>query len=132
MAKYPGYISAKFVSQVRQERRKKKEDQGSMRGSEGKIQDKVLAYARKMGLQYKKNEVGRYLISSGWPDVIFFPGMGQCFFMEFKAPGKGLTELQYHKRKELEKAGYKFFVVDSAELGIKILVREFMLVQESK
>jgi hypothetical protein len=92
-----------------------------MRGPEGKIQDKVLAYAKKNDIMYKKNEVGKFFISSGWPDVIFFPGGGKCFFMEFKAPGKDLSELQAHKRRVLEKAGYKYFMVDSAARGILIL-----------
>ncbi len=91
------------------------------RGPEGKIQDKVLKYAKSRGVLYKKNEVGRYFVSSGWPDVIFFPGKSKCFFMEFKAPNKDLTPLQAHKKKELEEAEYSHYVVDNVEAGKRII-----------
>jgi hypothetical protein len=96
-----------------------------MRGPEGKIQDKILAHARNVGLLYKKNEVGRFFVSAGWPDVVFFPELksrkSMPFFMEFKAPGKSLTPLQLNMKHEIESRGYEFFVVDSVEEGKKIL-----------
>src|SRR5438445_2321320 len=49
------------------------------------------SYAKSRGLLYKKNEVGRFFVSSGWPDVVFYPAHGQAFFMEFKRPGGKLT-----------------------------------------
>lgn len=99
------------------------------RGPEGKIQDAVLRYAKSKGLLCKKNEVGRYFVSSGWPDVCFFPDAripfkGVPFFMEFKAPGKDLTPLQRHQKSELEARGYKVHVVSSKVRGKQIVDEE--------
>ena len=94
------------------------------RGPEGKIQDAVLRYAKSRDLLYKKNEVGRYFVSSGWPDVTFYPGKGKIFFIEFKAPGGKLTPLQEHTRKEIEVMGYKYYVIDDVVQGKKIIDME--------
>lgn len=95
------------------------------RGPEGKIQDAVLKYAKKKGLLYKKNEVGRYFVSSGWPDVCFFPVEAKRpWFMEFKAPGKDLTPLQRVLRDKLVELGYSVHVVASKEAGMKIVDAE--------
>lgn len=108
----------------------------SRRGPEGKIQDKVLKYAREKDILYKKQEVGRFMVSSGWPDALFFPdrsGKGMMslqdggytpFFIEFKAPGGRLTDLQQNVKKKLEARDYAVYVVDDADEGIKILERE--------
>lgn len=94
------------------------------RGPEAKIQDAVLKYAKSRGLLYKKNEVGRYFVASGWPDVEFYPHGGKSFFMEFKAPGARPTPLQEHRISELRGAGYQVYVVNDAGLGKASIDRE--------
>lgn len=104
----------------------------AMRGSEGKIQDAVIKYARqKYDALCKKNEVGRFMVSSGWPDYTIFAGDGcrcgnaRVFFIEFKRPGGKLTELQAHCIDQLEEKGFVTYIVDSVEEGKKIFDREF-------
>lgn len=52
----------------------------------------------------------------GVPDRIFVKG-GRVVFVEFKAPGRGLTRLQDHVRRQLEGEGVEYRVVDSVEDG---------------
>lgn len=94
------------------------------RGPEGKIQDKLTAFMREHDVLYKKQEVGRYFVSSGWLDFLIFPGDERVFVLEVKAPGGKLTPLQQHRVKDLECRGYKVFVVDSAQSGIAIIANE--------
>jgi len=94
------------------------------RGPEGKIQDAVLRYAKSRGLLYKKNEVGRFFVSSGWPDVVFYPAHGQAFFMEFKRPGGKLTPLQEHMHKTIHGNNYRVYVVFDAQEGRDIILDE--------
>lgn len=92
------------------------------RGPEGKIQDAVLRYAKaEYNAVYKKNEVGRYFVASGWPDVAFYPGQGRVFFVEFKAPGKEPTPLQQNKIDTLRALGYSVYVVDDVAEGKKVI-----------
>lgn len=98
-----------------------------MRGPEGKIQDKLTRFMREHDVLYKKQEVGRYMVSSGWMDFAVFPGSGEVFFMEVKAPGGKLTPLQQHMKERLESKGYTVYVVYSAEAGIRIIEDECKL-----
>lgn len=95
------------------------------RGPEGYIQDAVIEYARRAyGVICKKNEVGRYFVSAGFPDYTIFPGDQRSFFIEFKAPGGKLTELQAHTKRALESKGYHVYVVDDVAKGKQIIDKE--------
>lgn len=101
-----------------------------MRGPEGKIQDAVTKYARFRGILVKKQEVGRYFIGSGWPDVIMFGRArfgvdAHTVFMEFKAPGKSLTPLQEKRKKEIQALGFMYLECSSVEQGKTYVDREF-------
>lgn len=87
------------------------------RGPEAKIQDAVIKYARSKGLLCKKNEVGRYFVSSGWPDVVFFAKGGLTFFHEYKRMGGKLTPLQEYQCKELRQLDFAVETIDSVEKG---------------
>ena len=51
----------------------------------------------------------------GVPDrVILFPG-GRAAFVETKAPGKKLRPLQVRRKAQLEKLGFRVFVIDALE-----------------
>ena len=51
----------------------------------------------------------------GVPDrVILFPG-GRAAFAETKAPGKKLRPLQVRRKAQLEKLGFRVFVIDALE-----------------
>lgn len=101
------------------------------RGPEGKIQDAVVRYLKALGVLFKKDTPGRFNISVGWPDLTVFPTVFRSgrpprvpFFIEFKAPGKGLTPLQDHVRTGLVAKGYKYYVVDDASKGKAIVNKE--------
>lgn len=103
-----------------------------MRGPEGKIQDAVIKYARtKYDALCKKNEVGRFMVSSGWPDYMLAVGGGcrcgnsRMIFIEFKAPGGKLTDLQEHVKKQLQDRGFQYYVISDVAEGKKIIDREF-------
>jgi len=95
-----------------------------MRGPEGKIQDAVVKYARGKGLLCKKNEVGRFNVSSGWPDFTIYGPEELCFFIEFKRPGGKLTELQAHVKLTLEQRGFEVYVIDNVNDGRSVIDKE--------
>ena len=66
---------------------------------------------------------------SGVPDrIVLLPG-GKVIFIELKAPGKKLRPIQELRKKELEKLGFDYWIVDSYEeidsLLIYIKVQEY-------
>lgn len=102
----------------------------SRRGPEGKVQDAVIRHAKaEYECVCKKNEVGRYFVSSGFPDYTIFGRSRRhrpiVFFMEFKAPGGKLTPLQEHMKNILTDLGFNYYVVDSVEKGKEILRNMF-------
>ena len=53
--------------------------------------------------------------SSGWPDrICLFPD-GKAGFVEVKAPGKKPRPLQKKRHQQLERLGYKVYVLDHTE-----------------
>lgn len=52
----------------------------------------------------------------GVPDRMYLRN-GEMFMIEFKAPGKKLTELQKVRRKEIQMAGFKVYVIDDVLAG---------------
>lgn len=52
---------------------------------------------------------------SGVPDRIILLPNGKMGFVELKAPGKEMRELQKKRKKQLEELGFKVFTVDGTE-----------------
>lgn len=52
---------------------------------------------------------------SGVPDRIILLPYGRVIFLELKATGKKLRPIQELRKKELEKLGFDYWVVDSNE-----------------
>lgn len=53
---------------------------------------------------------------SGVPDrLVLMPG-GRMAFVELKAPGKNLRELQKKRKEQLEKLGFVVYAADSLEM----------------
>lgn len=79
---------------------------------EKSIESKLAAEVRKHGgLAPKFVSPGL----DGVPDrLILLPG-GKAAFAELKAPGKTLRPLQAVRKRQLEKLGFRVFVVDSTE-----------------
>ena len=51
----------------------------------------------------------------GVPDrLVFMPG-GQIYLVELKAPGKTPNAQQKKRKKEFEKMGFRYFVIDTYE-----------------
>ena len=65
---------------------------------------------------------------SGVPDRIVLIPYGKVIFVELKAPGKKLRPIQELRRKELEKLGFDYWIVDSYEEIESLLV--YIKVQE--
>ena len=57
-------------------------------------------------------------VSPGWdgaPDRLTLLPRGRMAFVELKAPGKTLRPLQRRRREQLERLGFRVFVVDGVE-----------------
>jgi hypothetical protein len=80
-----------------------------------------------------EKKVGDYATSKGWlvykfsspntravPDKIFMRD-GVVFFIEFKAPNKLPTKLQYANHKRITEHGVSVFVIDNIEKGIALV-----------
>lgn len=52
---------------------------------------------------------------SGVPDRIILLPYGKVIFVELKAPAKKLRPIQELRKKELEKLGFDYWVIDSYE-----------------
>lgn len=50
---------------------------------------------------------------TGVPDRIILAYGAETYFAEIKRPGQHLRPLQVYRKKQLEKLGYKVFVIDS-------------------
>lgn len=66
---------------------------------------------------------------AGVPDRIVLLPYGKAIFVELKAPGKKLRPIQELRKKELEKLGFDYWVVDSykeiEDLVVYIKVQEY-------
>ncbi|MBD8046772.1 MULTISPECIES: VRR-NUC domain-containing protein [Clostridium] len=66
---------------------------------------------------------------AGVPDRIVLLPYGKAIFVELKAPGKKLRPIQELRKKELEKLGFDYWVVDSykeiEDLLVYIKVQEY-------
>lgn len=99
------------------------------RGPEGKIQDKVIRYAREQhNALCVKNEAGMYHVG-GFLDYTIYPDKRRkknaaVFVIEFKAPGKGPTPKQEYNIRQLHDRGHRTYVVSDAEVGKKVVDKE--------
>lgn len=98
-------------------------------GPEGKIDRKVVAFARKHGIIVIKLEAGR-AGTTGLPDRMFLYH-GHVMFREMKAPGKKLTALQEHRLKQLREAGFNVGVIYNADKGIEEVI-EFIFTADAE
>jgi len=60
---------------------------------------------------------------TGVPDrIVLLPG-GSMYFVELKAPGKVARPIQLHRKKEIEKLGFKVKFIDSKDSVDKFIER---------
>ena len=79
---------------------------------EKSIESKLAAEVRKHGgLAPKFVSPGL----DGVPDRLILLSGGKAAFAELKAPGKTLRPLQAARKRQLEKLGFRVFVIDSTE-----------------
>ena len=84
---------------------------------ESVIEKKVSDYATSKGwLVYKFSSPNTRAV----PDKIFMRN-GVVFFIEFKAPNKLPTKLQYANHKRITAHGVSVFVIDNIEKGIALV-----------
>lgn len=85
------------------------------------IEGPVCQYARDLGwLAHKFTSPARRSV----PDRIFLGPGGSVFFIEFKAPGKRVTEKQGMEIDKLQALGHRVWIADSIAEGKKIVVEE--------
>lgn len=76
------------------------------------IEQRLVEAVRKAGGLCPK------FVSPGWdgvPDrIVLLPG-GKMGFVELKAPGQKLRPLQRRRREQLERLGFRVFVIDGVE-----------------
>ena len=76
------------------------------------IERRLVAAVRALGGLCPK------FVSPGWdgaPDRLTLLPRGRMAFVELKAPGKTLRPLQRRRREQLERLGFRVFVVDGVE-----------------
>ena len=76
------------------------------------IEQRLVEAVRKAGGLCPK------FVSPGWdgvPDRIVLLPCGKLGFVELKAPGQKLRPLQRRRREQLERLGFRVFVVDGVE-----------------
>lgn len=60
----------------------------------------------------------------GQPDRLFYTHGGRIMFVEFKAPGEKLRELQAYQLASLATHGFNTYVVDNVEDGKRLFADE--------
>ena len=76
------------------------------------IEQRLVEAVRKAGGLCPK------FVSPGWdgvPDRIVLLTGGKMGFVELKAPGRKLRPLQRRRREQLERLGFRVFVIDGVE-----------------
>ena len=76
------------------------------------IEQRLVEAVRKAGGLCPK------FVSPGWdgvPDRIVLLPCGKLGFVELKAPGQKLRPLQRRRREQLERLGFRVFVIDGVE-----------------
>jgi hypothetical protein len=94
------------------------------RGPEGRIQDKVVKYARADGWKAIKLSTFGPWGTNGEPDYEFARHPAVMFLIEFKAPGKESTPLQRNRQDEWLRAGFRVYECDDVERGKQIIDKE--------
>lgn len=88
---------------------------------EGLIQSKVLAFARRHGVETLRLALMPG-VAAGWPDsLLLFPG-GRAAFYEFKRPGGRLSDLQKVRLERLRGLGFTAEVFDNADAACSAVV----------
>lgn len=86
---------------------------------ESEIETKVTCYAKNRGwLTFKFTSPANRSV----PDRIFIRS-GTLLFIEFKAPGKKPTKLQFNMIMKLRSQGMKVVVIDDIEKGKRLIDR---------
>lgn len=62
---------------------------------------------------------------AGIPDRLVLLPKGKIYFVELKAPDMDLRPLQLKRKEQLEKLGFKVYVIDSYE-KIDLFIKEVM------
>jgi hypothetical protein len=88
---------------------------------ESSIEKSVVDYARKHGVESIKLTTQGPRGAAGWPDRLFLGRDMQVRWIEFKAEGGQLTELQKRRHVQLAKYGWTTAVVRSVEEGRAII-----------
>lgn len=91
-------------------------------GRESEIETAVCRYAKTKGCYVRKFSSPSNV---GVPDRLFITPGGVVFFVEFKAPGKHPTALQWREIGLIEKNNGNAFWADSIERG-KTIVDHFL------
>lgn len=92
-----------------------------VRRTEKSIEGAVVAYAKKHGIASIKLSMNGRLGSAGWPDRLFLGPDMQVRWVEFKAPGGKVTDLQKRRHAELGAFGWSTAVVYDVETG-KVII----------
>lgn len=87
---------------------------------EGRLQKKIVDYAKSLGFLVKRNHMGRGS-ARGWPDLEIFVPRGITLFFEIKAPGGKPTLLQEHRIEELRALGHSAYVIDNYDVARRML-----------
>ena len=83
------------------------------------IEQKLVNAVRKTGGICLKFTSG----VNGVPDRLCLLHQGRVAFVEVKAPGEKLRPLQVYRKNEIEKLGFKVYVLDSEDL-IDSIIKE--------
>ena len=92
-----------------------------MKRTERSIEQAVVEYAKKHGVVSIKLSMNGRMGAAGWPDRLFLGKDMQVRWIEFKAEGGKLTELQKRRHMELSKLGWSTAVVKDVEVGKAII-----------
>lgn len=85
---------------------------------ESEVENAVVKHARGSGWTiFKINIMG----NRGWPDRLFIREGPAFAFIEFKAPGKKPTKLQYYRLSQLATLGVQATWVDNIKEGVEFL-----------
>jgi hypothetical protein len=89
--------------------------------TERSIEQAVVEYAKKHGVASIKLSMNGARGAAGWPDRLFLGKDMQVRWIEFKADGGKLTELQRRRHAELSALGWSTAVVKDVEVGKAII-----------
>lgn len=96
---------------------------------EKQIEAAVCKYAKEKGFEvYKFTSPARM----GVPDRMFMSPFVRLFFVEFKREGGKPTPVQEREASKISNCGFSVYLVDSVEVGKKVIEREAILAEQSQ